>query len=105
MCSPEPASSAGPSDPPNGADSGWQVAIGLLTTWLGPGNTHPHRAVAQRLAELAEEGGPAVVERAALGLTDLAGMLLELYADHAGAPPDQVLQKAATLLYDRAVWD
>lgn len=104
MGSPEPASAAEPSNPAD-VDSSWQLAIGLLATWLGPGNTHPHQAVAQRLAELSQEGGPAAVEQAALGLADVAGMLLELYADQTGAAPDEVLQKAATLLYDSAVWD
>jgi hypothetical protein len=56
------------------------------------------------LAEIAAEGGPAAVEQAALGLTDAAGMLLELYADRTDASPDQVLQEAATLMADRGLW-
>jgi hypothetical protein len=60
--------------------------------------------VTQVLAEIAAEGGPAAVEQAALGLTDVAGMLLELYADRTDASPDQVLQEAATLLADRGLW-
>jgi hypothetical protein len=56
------------------------------------------------LAVIAEEGGPAAVEQAALGLTDVAGMLLELYADRRDASPDQVLQEAATLVADIDPW-
>ncbi len=56
------------------------------------------------LAANAEEGGPAAVEQAALGLTDVAGMLLELYADRKDASPDQVLQEAATLVVDVGPW-
>jgi hypothetical protein len=60
--------------------------------------------VAQMLAEIAAEGGPAAIEQAALGLTDVAGMLLELYADRTDASPDQVLQQAATLMADGSPW-
>ena len=56
------------------------------------------------LAEIAAEDGPAAIEQAALGLTDVAGMLLELYADRADTSPDQVLQEAATLMADRSPW-
>ena len=56
------------------------------------------------LAEIAAEGGPAAIDQAALGLTDVAGMLLELYADRTGASPDQVLQEAATLMADGGLW-
>jgi hypothetical protein len=56
------------------------------------------------LAVIAEEGGPAAVEQAALGLTDVAGILLGLYADRRDASPDQVLQEAATLMADISPW-
>jgi hypothetical protein len=59
-------------------------------------------AVAQRLAEIAAEGGPAAVEQAALGLTDVAGMFLEICADRMDASPDAVLQQAALL--DDDLW-
>ncbi len=82
----------------------WSLAITLITLWRGANDRDPRTAVAQMLAEIAAEGGPAAVEQAALGLTDVAGMLLELYADRTDASPDQVLQEAATLMADRGLW-
>ena len=96
-----------PSDidvPGDGSDESWPLAISLITVWRGAGGAPARAAVAQRLAEIAAEGSPAAVEQAVLGLTDVAGMLLELYADHTGASPDHVLQEAATLMSDRGLW-
>ena len=81
-----------------GTGTNWLLAISLIVAWRGNGSRRPQSAVAQRLAEMVAEGGAAAVEQAALGLTDVAGMLLELYADHAGASPDDVLQDVATLM-------
>ena len=53
--------------------------------------------MAERLAEIAAEGGPAAVEQAALGLTEIAGMYLEMYANRMNASPDEVLQYAVML--------
>lgn len=89
--------------PDAGADRTWSLAITLITVWRGADGTDPRTAVAQMLAEIAEDG-PAAIEQAALGLTDVAGMLLELYADRTDASPDQVLQEAATLMADRGLW-
>jgi hypothetical protein len=83
-----------------GANRTWPLAITLITVWRGANDRDPRTAVAQMLAEIAAEGGPAAIEQAALGLTDVAGMLLELYADRTDASPDQVLQEAATLMAD-----
>ena len=102
---PDPRSGPSEIDVPDGDSEGsWPLAISLITIWRGAGGEPPRPAVAQRLAEIAVEGGPAAVEQAALGLTDVAGMLLELYADRTGAQPDHVLQEAATLMSDRGLW-
>src|SRR6266480_3302578 len=55
----------------------WLLALNLIAAWRGTGGVHRQTLVAQRLVELADEGGAAAVERAALGLTDIAGTLLE----------------------------
>jgi hypothetical protein len=104
---PDPNPSSAPSQadfPDAGANRAWSLAITLLTLWRGANNKDRRTAVAQMLAVIAEEGGPAAVEQAALGLTDVAGMLLELYADRRDASPDQVLQEAATLVADIDPW-
>jgi hypothetical protein len=102
---PDPCSvPSGAEFPDGGANRSWSLAITLITVWRGAQGRDPRTAVAQMLAEIAAEGGPAAVEQAALGLTDAAGMLLELYADRMGASPDQVLQEAATLMADRGLW-
>ena len=102
---PDPSSASSPADVPDaGANRTWSLAITLITVWRGTTDWDPRTAVAQMLAEIAAEGGPAAVEQAALGLTDVAGMLLELYADRTDASPDQVLQEVATLMADRGLW-
>jgi hypothetical protein len=82
----------------------WLLAINLIAAWLGTGGEHRQSLVAQRLIELADEGGAAAVERAALGLTDIAGTLLELYAGCAGAPPGDIIEEVAGLVHDRSAW-
>ena len=74
-----------------------QLAISLLAAWQ---EERRHGAVVKRLAEVAARGGPAAVEQAALGLTDVAGMFLELYADCAGVSLDTALEEAAVALRD-----
>ena len=104
---PAPDPSSAPSQahfPDAGAYKAWSLAITLITVWRGANDGDPRTAVAQMLAEIGAEGGPAAIEQAALGLTDVAGMLLELYADRTDASPDQVLQEAATLMADRGLW-
>jgi hypothetical protein len=54
-------------------------------------------AVAGRLAAVVVEGGPSAVEQAALGLVDVAGMFMELYADCAGRSLDRILTDAAAV--------
>jgi hypothetical protein len=81
------------------------LAISLLivwratdkVVWRATDKAHWRPQVAQRLAEIAAEGGPAAVEQAALGLTEIAGMYLEMYANRMSASPDEVLQHAVTL--------
>jgi hypothetical protein len=73
------------------------MAISLVAAWRGTGVQRGRDAVAQRLAEMAAEGGPGAVEQAALGLADVAGMLVELYADCAGTSPDDMLEEVAAL--------
>jgi hypothetical protein len=102
---PDPSAARFQADfPDSGAKRTWSLAITLITLWRGANGPDRRIAVAEMLAEIAAEGGPAAVEQAALGLTDVAGMLLELYADRMEASPDQVLQEAATLMADRGPW-
>ena len=102
---PDPSSAPSQADFPDAAaNSTWSLAITLITLWRGANDQDRRTTVAKMLATIAEEGGPAAVEQAALGLTDVAGMLLELYADHKDASPDQVLQEAATLVTDLGPW-
>jgi hypothetical protein len=61
-----------------------QMAISLLAAWRAARDDGRDDVVARRLAAVASEGGLTAVEKAALGLADVAGMLLELYADCAG---------------------
>jgi len=77
-----------------------QIAISLLAAWRAAREDGRDDVVAQRLAAVAAEGGLTAVEQAALGLTDVAGMLLELYADCAGTSLDAVLEEAAAALRD-----
>jgi hypothetical protein len=76
------------------ADRSWALAIGLLKVWRATDKAHWRPIVAQRLAEIAADGGPAAAEQAALGLTKIAGMYLEMYAHRMNASPDEVLQYA-----------
>jgi hypothetical protein len=81
-------------------DRSWQLALGLIAAWREAGGARRQDAFAQRLAEVAAEGGAAAVEHAVLGLTALGNMFVELYADSAGRPADAVLQDAASLSWD-----
>ncbi len=90
---PEPDSAPFTSD----ADRSWPLAISLLMVWRETDKAHWRPKVAQRLAEIAAEGGPAAVEQAAFGLTEIAGMYLEMYANRMNASPDEVLQHAVIL--------
>ena len=102
---PDPSPAPAQADFPDASASRtWSLAITLITVWRGANDKDRRTAAAQMLAAIAAEGGPSAVEQAALGLTDVAGMLLELYADRADASPDQVLQEAATLMADRGLW-
>lgn len=93
---PEPDSSPFESDIRD-ADRSWPLAISLLTVWRATDKAHWRPKVAERLAEIAAEGGPAAVEQAALRLTEIAGMYLEMYANRMNASPDEVLQYAVML--------
>jgi hypothetical protein len=73
----------------------WQLALGLVAAWREISSDERRGAVAQRLAALASEGGPAAVERVVLNLADLAGMFIELYADCAGSSPEAILRDVA----------
>jgi hypothetical protein len=79
-----------------GPDEGWQLAIGLIRAWRGAGE-RTDGAVAQRLAEVAAEGGAATVEQAVTGLVALGNMFLELYADRAGLSIERILWDAAAV--------
>jgi hypothetical protein len=75
----------------------WQIAISLVAAWREFSDQRRAEAVAERLAAVAVKGGPAAVEQAALGLTDVAGMFMELYADCAGRSLDSILADAAAV--------
>jgi hypothetical protein len=79
------------------ADRSWALAISLLTVWRATDKALWRPIVAQQLAEIAADGGPAAVEQAALGLTEIAGMFMEMYANRMNASPDEVLQYAVVL--------
>ncbi len=67
----------------------------------GPGEGwQPDGAVAQKLAEVAAEGGAATAEQAVTGLVKLGNMFLELYADRAGLSIEWVLRDAAAVADD-----
>jgi hypothetical protein len=80
-----------------GEAADWHIAISLLAAWRAAHSEHRQAAVAQRLAEVGTRGGPAAVEQAVLGLADVAGMFIELYADCAGTSLDAVIEEAVAL--------
>ena len=86
------------------ADAHWLLAFNLIAAWRGTGDVHRQALVAQRLVEMAEDGGADAVARAALALTDVAGTLLELHAAATGALPGDVLTEVATVLRDKSRW-
>ena len=75
---------------------GWELAVGLIRVWRGSGE-RADGAVAQKLAEVAAEGGAATVEQAVTALVALGNMFIELYADSAGLPIERVLWEAAAV--------
>jgi hypothetical protein len=75
----------------------WQIAISLVAAWRQSSDERRADAVAERLAAVAVEGGPSALEQAALGVTDVAGMFMELYADCAGRSLDSILADAAAV--------
>ena len=83
-----------------GKAQGRKDAISIMEAWRGACIELRQDAVALRLAQVAEEGGPAAVEQAAMGLSDIAGMFIELYADRAGEPLRTVLGEAAAALME-----
>jgi hypothetical protein len=101
---PDPPSVPAESHAPDAGPGMHWLAINLIAAWRGDGGAHRQTVVAQRLIELADEVGAAAVERAALGLADVAGTLLELYAASVGALPGDVLQEVATLMCDKSLW-
>jgi hypothetical protein len=78
-------------------DRNWQLALSLIVAWRETDGPLSRDAFAQKLTEVAAEGGAAAVENAALGLTALGNMFAELYADSAGRSMDAVLADAAAL--------
>jgi hypothetical protein len=79
-----------------GPGEGWDLAVGLIRAWRGSGEG-ADGAVAQKLAEMASEGGAATVEQAVTALVALGNMFIELYADSAGLPIERVLWEAAAV--------
>jgi hypothetical protein len=80
-------------------DTSWQLALSLIAAWRETDGAR-REVLAQRLAELAAEGGAAAVEHAVLGLTALGNMFVELYADSAGRSVETILADAAALEWD-----
>ena len=104
LCPDPPSVPAESHAPDAGPGMQWLLAVNLIAAWRGAGGVHRQTLVAHRLIELVDEGGTAAVERAALGLADVAGTLLELYAASVGVPPGDVLQEVATLRCDKSLW-
>jgi hypothetical protein len=78
-------------------DTNWQLALSLIAAWRETDGALRQDAFAQKLAEVAAEGGAAAVENAVLGLAALGNMFAELYADSTGRSVDAVLADAAAL--------
>ena len=89
-----PSADFGATNP--GTGEGWQLAVGLIRTWREAGE-RADGAVAQKLADVAAEGGAATVEQAMTALVALSNMLIELYADSAGLSIERVLWDAAAV--------
>jgi hypothetical protein len=83
---------------PRAEDAGWQLATDLIEAWRGAEAGRAQDAVAQRLTEAADRG--AAPEQAVFGLTALANMFAELYADCACSSVEVVLLEAAALKFD-----
>ena len=90
----EPSADSEVTDP--APDESWQLAIGLIKAWRRAGE-RADGAVAQKLDEVAAEGGAATVEQAVIGLVALGNMFLGLYADRAGLSIERVLWDAAAI--------
>lgn len=84
---------------PRAEDAGWQLATDLIQAWRGAEAGCAQDAVAQRLAEAADRS-VAAPEQAVFGLTALANMFIELYADCAASSVEVVLLEAAALEFD-----
>jgi hypothetical protein len=80
----------------------WQLAISVMAAWRAAGGDR--HAVSERLAEAADTNGEAAAEQAAVGLANVAGMFIELYADRLGMSPDVVLSDVSTLSRDRNLY-
>lgn len=89
-----------------GADTSWQLAISLITAWRSNGGDR--HALAARLADAAGQGreavaGQAAAERAVDGLTTVADIFIELYADRLGVSPDDALQDASAHASNKSI--
>lgn len=84
------------------ADVSWQLAISVIAAWRATGGDR--HAVSGRLAQAADTNGQAVAEQAAVGLANVAGMFIELYADRLGMSPDDVLSDVSTLSRDTSLY-
>jgi hypothetical protein len=74
-----------------------QLAFSLLTTWQ---IEHREDALVRKLDEVAADGGTNAIAQAAIGLTEVAGMFLELYAESAGVPIDTAFREATVAFRD-----
>ena len=83
----------------NDDDRGWQLALGLIVAWRAASDPWRRSAVAQLLAEAAK-GDASTAEQSVLGLTALANMFLELYADCSGYPIDSIIRDVLALRHD-----
>jgi hypothetical protein len=78
-------------------ETSWLLAAALIET-RRQGDPRPRGAVMGLLAELTAERGAGTVTRAALGLADVAAVLLEVCADSLKEAPHSVLRDVLAIL-------
>jgi hypothetical protein len=98
---PEPrlADTEGEPAPEDEDEISWLLAAALIET-RRQGDPLPRNEVMGLLAEMTVERGPGTVTQAALGLTDIAGTLLEVCAHALGKAPESVLRDVLVILRD-----
>jgi hypothetical protein len=80
-------------------ETGWLLAAALIEA-RRQGGPRPSDAVMALLAKMTVERGAGAVTRAALGLADVAAVLLEVCADSLKEVPETVLRDVLAILRD-----